>query len=57
MDEATLLPFDLPALARKKLTVDFDGGYQSFDAGLLCCARPNRRSASSRGWPPHCPTG
>ena len=29
------LPFDLPAVARKKLTVDFDGGNQSSDAGLL----------------------
>ena len=29
------LPFDLPAVARKKLTVDFDGGNQSSDAGVL----------------------
>ena len=29
------MPFDLPAVARKKLTVDFDGGNQSSDAGLL----------------------
>jgi hypothetical protein len=29
------LPFDLPAIARKKLTVDFDGGNQSSDAGVL----------------------
>lgn len=35
MTEATPLPFDLPAVARKKLTVDFDGGNQSSDAGLL----------------------
>ena len=35
MTEATLLPFDLPAVRRKKLTVDFDGGNQSSDAGLL----------------------
>jgi hypothetical protein len=35
MTEATLLPFDLPAVQRKKLTVDFDGGNQSSDAGLL----------------------
>ena len=27
--------YDLPAVARKKLTVDFDGGNQSSDAGLL----------------------
>jgi hypothetical protein len=31
----TLLPFDLPAVRREKLTVDFDGGTQSSDAGLL----------------------
>ncbi len=35
MTHATPLPFDLPAVARKKLTVDFDGGNQSSDAGLL----------------------
>ena len=35
MTEATLLPFDLPAVERKKLTVDFAGGNQSSDAGLL----------------------
>jgi hypothetical protein len=35
MTEATLLPFDLPAVQRKKLTVDFDGGNQSSDGGLL----------------------
>jgi hypothetical protein len=29
------LPFDLPAVQRKKLTVDFDGGSQSSDGGLL----------------------
>jgi hypothetical protein len=35
MNDDTLLPFDLPAVRRKKLTVDFDGGNQSSDAGLL----------------------
>ena len=35
MMNATPLPFDLPAVARKKLTVDFYGGNQSSDAGLL----------------------
>ena len=30
-----LLPFDLPAVRRKKVTVDFGGGNQSSDAGLL----------------------
>ena len=40
MTHATELPFDLPAVARKKLTVDFDGGNQSSDAGVLLL-RPN----------------
>ena len=35
MTDVIPLPFDLPAVARKKLTVDFDGGNQSSDAGLL----------------------
>ena len=35
MLNATPLPFDLPAVARKKLTVDFDGGNQSSNAGVL----------------------
>ena len=35
MTDITPLPFDLPAVARKKLTVDFDGGNQSSDAGVL----------------------
>ena len=61
MTDITLLPFDLPAVARKKLTVDFDGGNQSSDAGALLlraaeakvgiCARlaaslPDRRDPS-----------
>lgn len=35
MTDVTPLPFDLPSVARKKLTVDFDGGNQSSDAGVL----------------------
>ena len=35
MTDAMPLPFDLPAVRRKKFTVDFDGGNQSSDAGLL----------------------
>ena len=35
MTDVTPLPFDLPAVARKKLTVAFDGGNQSSDAGVL----------------------
>ena len=40
MTDATPLPFDLPAVARKKLTVDFDGGNQSSDAGVLLLRFP-----------------
>jgi hypothetical protein len=29
------LPFNLPAVDRKKLTIDFNGGTQSSDGGLL----------------------
>lgn len=35
MHHDTPLPFALPAVARKKLTVDFEGGNQSSDGGLL----------------------
>src|ERR1700738_5313895 len=61
MTDDTLLPFALPAVSPKKLTVDFDGANQSSDGGLLLlrqaerklgvCARlaaamPDRRDAS-----------
>ena len=36
------LPFDLPAVHRKKLTVDFDGGSQSSDGGLLLLREAER---------------
>ena len=42
MTENTLLPFDLPAVCRKKLTVDFAGGTQSSDAGLLLLREAER---------------
>jgi hypothetical protein len=31
----TLLPFDLPSVCRKRITVDFNGGTQSANGGLL----------------------
>jgi hypothetical protein len=43
MNTDTLLPFDLPAVRRKKLTVDFNGGDQSSDAGLLLLRVAERR--------------
>src|SRR6201987_2959678 len=43
MTDDTLLPVDLPAVHRKKLTVDFNGGNQSSDAGLLLLREAERR--------------
>jgi hypothetical protein len=43
MTQATLLPFDLPAVHRKKLTVDFAGGNQSSDAGLLLLRQAEKK--------------
>ena len=43
MTNDTPLPFDLPAVHRKKLTVDFDGGTQSSDAGLLLLREAERK--------------
>ena len=43
MTDDTPLPFDLPAICRKKLTVDFDGGNQSSDAGLLLLREAERK--------------
>jgi hypothetical protein len=42
MTEANLLPFGLPAVCRKKLTVDFAGGNQSSDGGLLLVREAER---------------
>jgi len=43
MSEDTLLPFDLPSVARKKLTVGFDGGQLSSDAGALLLRGAEKR--------------
>src|SRR6202045_544386 len=43
MTDATPLPFDLPSVRRKKLTVDFDGGNQSSDAGVLLLRQAERK--------------
>jgi Transposase DDE domain group 1 len=37
------LPFDLPSVRRKKLTVDFEGGNQSSDGGLLLLRQSERK--------------
>jgi hypothetical protein len=41
--DGTPLPFDLPAVCRKKLTVDFSGGAQSSDGGLLLLRAAERK--------------
>jgi hypothetical protein len=42
MTDDTLLPFDLPSVCRKKLTVDFNGGNQSSNGGLLLLREAER---------------
>ncbi len=42
MSETTPLPFDLPAVCAKKLSVDFEGGNQSSDAGLMLLREAER---------------
>jgi hypothetical protein len=48
MIDDTPLPFDLPAVCRKKLTVDFDGGNQSPDAGLMLLREAERKLGACR---------
>jgi hypothetical protein len=36
MSNDTILPFDFPAVGRKKLTAAFDGGRITFDGGVCC---------------------
>ena len=43
MTDTTPLPFALPAVARKKLTVAFDGGQLSSDGGLLLLREAERK--------------
>jgi Transposase DDE domain group 1 len=43
MTDDTPLPFDLPPVDRKKLTVDFNGGTQSSNAGLLLLREAERK--------------
>jgi hypothetical protein len=42
MTDDTPLPFDLPAVARKKVTLAFDGGRLSSDAGVLLLREAER---------------
>ncbi len=43
MDENYLLPFSLPAVCRKKVTIGFDGGRLSSDGGVLLLREVERR--------------
>ena len=43
MTDDTLLPFDLPAIRRKKVTAAFDGGLISSDGGLVLLREEERR--------------
>jgi len=48
MIDDTLLPFDLPSVHRKKLTVDFSGGNQSSNGGLLLLRQAERKRGVCR---------
>jgi hypothetical protein len=45
MDEDIPLPFDLPAVARKKVSAAFDGGRITSDGGVMLLAQAERRLA------------
>ena len=43
MIDTTILPFSFPAVGRKKLTADFDGGRLTSDGGVMLLAMAERR--------------
>src|SRR5215471_19633469 len=43
MDEDIPLPFDLPAVARKKVSAAFDGGRITSDGGVMLLAQAEQR--------------
>ncbi len=49
MNDDTLLPFDLPAACRKKVTAAFDGGLISSDGGLVLLREEERRLGRPSG--------
>jgi hypothetical protein len=51
MTDDTPLPFDLSAVRRKKLTVDFGGGNQSSNGGLLLLRSAERQLGCADGLP------
>src|SRR5450631_2298404 len=48
MSNDNVLPFDLPSVCRKKLSVGFDGGQLSSDAGVLLLRNVERRLGIAR---------
>ena len=48
MSNDNLLPFDLPSVCRKKLSIGFDGGQLSSDAGLLLLRGVEKKLGLSR---------
>ena len=43
MSDDTTLPFDFPAVRRKKVTAAFDGGRMTSDGGVMLLAAAERR--------------
>jgi len=43
MTDTTILPFSFPAVGRKKVTADFDGGRLTSDGGVMLLAMAERR--------------
>ena len=43
MGEESLLPFDLPTVARKRVSAAFDGGRITSDGGVMLLAQAERR--------------
>ena len=48
MTEDSLLPFDLPAVRRKTVTADFDGGLISSDGGVILLCEGERLTCPRR---------
>ena len=49
MDEDIPLPFDLPAVARKKVSTAFDGGRITSDGGIMLLAQAQGERSPSCG--------
>jgi hypothetical protein len=51
MNDDTPLPFELPAVARKKVTAAFDGGRITSDGGVMLLAAADRPPAGMANCP------